>query len=128
NAICAYFTMFPLEFPLKLFRNYARQSEWVLDPFCGRGTTNFAARLLGMPSIGIDSSPVAAAIAKSKMVHVSVESVVATAGAHLKESSSRCELPIGEFWDWAYSEQTLIQVCRIREALLEDCSEHERVM
>lgn len=128
NAICAYFTMFPLEFPLKLFRNYARQSEWVLDPFCGRGTTNFAARLLGMPSIGIDSSPVAAAIAKSKMVHVSVESVVATAEALLKQSSSPCELPTGEFWDWAYSEQTLIQVCRIREALLEDCSEPERVM
>ncbi len=128
NAICAYFTMFPLEFPFKLFCSYAKQSEWVLDPFCGRGTTNYAARLLGMPSVGIDSSPVAAAIAKSKMVRVSTESVVAAAEALLDTSSKPRELPVGEFWEWAYSESTLVQMCRIREPLLKDCSDPSRVM
>jgi hypothetical protein len=128
NAICPYFTMFPLEFPFKLFRYYAKQSEWVLDPYCGRGTTNFAARLLGMPSVGIDSSPVAAAIAQSKMVHASVESVVATAETLLETSSKPRHLPVGEFWEWAYSESTLGQMCRIREALLENCSDPSRVM
>jgi hypothetical protein len=31
--------------------------------------TNFAARLLGMPSVGVDSSSVAAALAKAKLVY-----------------------------------------------------------
>lgn len=34
----------------------------MLDPFCGRGTTLYAARLAGLPSVGIDINPVAAAI------------------------------------------------------------------
>ena len=49
NAICPYFTMFPLTFPLAVRHRRARCGEWVLDPFCGRGTTNYAARLVGLP-------------------------------------------------------------------------------
>jgi len=56
--------MFPLDFPLGALAE-GRPGEWVLDPFCGRGTTLFAARKLGMPSVGIDSNAVAAAIAQA---------------------------------------------------------------
>ena len=38
NAVCPYFTMFPLEFPLRILAE-AQADHWVLDPFCGRGTT-----------------------------------------------------------------------------------------
>jgi hypothetical protein len=55
NAVCPYFTMYPLSFPLKILQRHAQPESWVLDPFCGRGTTNYAARLLGLPTIGIDS-------------------------------------------------------------------------
>lgn len=44
NAVCPYFTMFPLDFPYQHLLD-AQPGEWVLDPFCGRGTTNYAARL-----------------------------------------------------------------------------------
>ncbi|WP_338066098.1 DNA methyltransferase, partial [Hydrogenibacillus schlegelii] len=40
--------MFPLDFPLSHLKE-ARREDWVLDPFCGRGTTLYAARLLGLP-------------------------------------------------------------------------------
>ena len=66
NAICPYFTMFPLSFPLGILDRHARKGQRVLDPFCGRGTTNFAARFLDLPALGIDSSPVAAAIRPRK--------------------------------------------------------------
>jgi hypothetical protein len=128
NAVCAYFTMFPLEFPLKQLRKHSSGSEWVLDPFCGRGTTNFAARLLGMPSVGIDSSPVAVAIVQSKRVDVSANSVVQTAKAMLDVSSHPKDWPEGQFWNWAYSKSTLNQICRVREALLDDCSDPARVV
>ncbi len=67
NAVCPYYTMFPLDFPLRTLAGRARKGDWVADPFCGRGTTNFAARLLGLPSVGVDSSPVAVALTQAKL-------------------------------------------------------------
>ena len=66
NAVCPYFTMFPLSFPLWALK-HASPRAVVLDPFCGRGTSNYAARYLGLRSYGIDTSPVAVAIAKAKL-------------------------------------------------------------
>src|SRR5712691_10633239 len=71
NAVCPYYTMFPLEFPLGVLTRQSRPQQWVLDPFCGRGTTTFAARLLGLPSVGLDSNPLAAALAAAKLPSVS---------------------------------------------------------
>lgn len=64
NTIAPYYTMFRPEFPLSAL---STARGWVLDPFCGRGTTNFAARVLGLPPVGVDLSPVAVAIASAKM-------------------------------------------------------------
>lgn len=75
NAVCPYYTMFPLEFPLRALQRRGRQNQWVLDPFCGRGTTTFAARLLGLPSVGLDSNGLAAALAAAKLVDVSPRQV-----------------------------------------------------
>ena len=78
NAICPYWTMFPLSFPLAILAE-ANRGEWVLDPFCGRGTTLYAARKLGLPAVGIDSNEVASAIAAAKMVAAAPEAIVALA-------------------------------------------------
>src|SRR5687768_8325563 len=78
NTVCPYFTMFPLEFPLQ-FLGDAPSGKWVLDPFCGRGTTLFAARALGLNAVGIDANPVAAAIAAAKVARVNATSVEALA-------------------------------------------------
>src|SRR6266511_2204153 len=76
NRVCAYFTMFPLRFPHRILREYSSERERVLDPFCGRGTTNYAARLAGLDSVGIDASRVAVAIASSKVVKATPRSVM----------------------------------------------------
>ena len=93
NGVCPYYTMYPLDFPLRVLKRAGKVGEWVLDPFCGRGTTNFAARLLGMPSVGIDSSPVAAALAKAKLVHANPRSVVSEARAMLDAVRHPSEMP-----------------------------------
>src|SRR2546427_2587739 len=110
NAICAYFTMFPLAFPYHQLQG-AHPGDWVLDPFCGRGTTNMAARLLGLPSIGIDSSPVATAIAEAKLCAVESTAVADTCNAIL-EAASPTIVPTGTFWELCYDALTLMQICQ----------------
>jgi len=121
NTICPYFTMFPLEFPFNGLRK-AAPGDWVLDPFCGRGTTNFAARLRGLPSVGIDSSPVASAIAKAKFLDIGPRPVISLCKEILTETAPPHQIPTGEFWEMCFAEQTLIDMCKIREYLIEHCN------
>jgi hypothetical protein len=48
------------------------RSGLVVDPFCGRGTTNLAARVRGLPTVAVDSSPVATAATSAKLSRGSV--------------------------------------------------------
>lgn len=126
NAVCPYYTMFPLVFPLGALRRATSRQQWVLDPFCGRGTTNFAARALGLRSIGFDSSPVATALASAKLTHVSARQVMATANYILHQVPKAAHVPRGEFWRRAYDRQTLKVICRLREGLLSSCETDAR--
>lgn len=128
NAVCPYYTMYPLDFPLRVLGREGKPGEWVIDPFCGRGTTNFAARLLGMPSVGVDSSPVAAALAKAKLASATPARVVASARAILATAKEPSRVPTGAFWKLAYHQSTLVDLCRLREALLDDCGSFTRVL
>ena len=113
NAICPYFTMFPLDFPLAILKDKSRPGDIVLDPFCGRGTTNFAARLVGLRSLGVDSSPVATAITASKLVAASVDDILGEARAILRQRIAR-HIPSSEFWQWAFHPDALNALCRFR--------------
>lgn len=116
NAICPYYTMFPLDFPLQQLAAHPGATR-VLDPFCGRGTTLYAARLAGLPSVGIDINPVAAAIARAKLVQVT-SGAVARLANEILSSDVRVEAPDGEFWQWCYEGETLREVVTLRSALL----------
>lgn len=122
NGICPYYTMYPLDFPLRVLKRFGRRGDWVIDPFCGRGTTNFAARLLAMPSIGLDSSPVAAALARAKISSAEPSQIITRAIEIIEMEGHPEHVPTGEFWSLAYHEETLVQLCKLREALLTDCS------
>lgn len=126
NGVCPYFTMFPLDFPLNILKRRARAGNVVLDPFCGRGTTNFAARLVGLRSLGVDSSPVAAAITASKLVMATVEDILDEARGILTEREACC-IPASEFWQWAFHSTVLYSLCQLREALLGDCTTDARI-
>lgn len=126
NAICPYFTMFPLDFPLSILRTRAEPGCWVLDPFCGRGTTLYAARLCRVPAAGIDSNPVATAITQAKLVDVRPAAIVAELEAILARAPSPLSVPQGAFWALAFHHEVLEDLCRVREELLRDCSTPER--
>ena len=48
----------------------------VVDPFCGSGTTNCEARLVGMRTIGIDLNPLSVLIARAKTAVVELDPAV----------------------------------------------------
>ncbi len=116
NAICPYFTMFPLEYPNRVLRKYLKEEPVVLDPFCGRGTTLFSARKFGFSAWGIDSSPVAVAIAKAKLACCDIEEPLQLA-AKLILGIDPDELPDTPFFRSAYHQSTLRDICALREGL-----------
>jgi len=125
HVVCPYYTMFPIGFPQRQLRR-AGTGDWVLDPFCGRGTTLFAARAAGLPSVGVDSSPVAAAIAEAKLCWSTPDQVVAEGERILAETPEPENIPAGEFWKMCFHPDTLRALCVIREALVRDCRSDAR--
>ena len=117
NAICPYFTMFPLEYPLRVLKKHRASRPVVMDPFCGRGTTLFAARSLGLAARGIDSSPVAVAIARAKLCVVNAEAALALAKSFI-EGGGDVDVPETEFFRYAFAPRVLRAVCAIRQGLL----------
>lgn len=129
NAICPYFTMFPLEFPLNILHNQKESLDdktCVFDPFCGRGTTNFAARLSGYYTVGLDSNPVAVHVSNAKIANVEPSKIVSLAKRILRENKE-VQIPEGDFWELAYAPQTLKDICKIRASLLRNCKSDARV-
>jgi len=53
-----YYAMFPVEFARKVIRTYTDPGDFVLDPFCGRGTSVFCAGEAGRDGLGIEINPV----------------------------------------------------------------------
>lgn len=117
NAICPYFTMFPLEYPLRVLKKHKKDRPIVMDPFCGRGTTLFAARSLGLAARGVDASPVAVAIAKAKLCRVDSDAVLELAQNFI-ENIEPIEVPNSEFFRHAFNSLVLKKICSIREGLL----------
>lgn len=63
---------FVLSFPAHLVQNYIERfgidsTQTVLDPFCGTGTTLVECKKLGIPSVGIESNPMASLASKVKV-------------------------------------------------------------
>ncbi len=126
NTVCPYYTMFPLSFPLRHLAG-ADKDDWVLDPFCGRGTTLFASRLLGLGCMGIDSNPAAAAIAAAKLSNASAKTVINLINEILTENKKSDDIPSGEFWKLCFHPQTLSEICTLRERLLKKCVSAEEI-
>ncbi|WP_338591626.1 DNA methyltransferase [Shewanella khirikhana] len=117
NAVCPYFTMFPLEYPTKILNRFKSDSPVVIDPFCGRGTTLFAARKFGFDAWGVDSSLVAVAIARAKLASCESKHVIELAQELLSQADDT-PIPTSDFFTCAYDKETLLQICKIRNGLL----------
>lgn len=95
-------TGYPTQKPILLLERIIQLSsnagDWVLDPFCGSGTTLVAAQLLGRKAFGIDISDDAVKLTQSRLQHpVKSESQVLKKGrdSYQTVSSYALDLLIG---------------------------------
>lgn len=126
NAICPYYTMFPLEYPMGIINKHRKSSPVLLDPFCGRGTTLYAARRFNFPSYGLDTSAIATAIARAKLARASLDQVLKLAEELLQATPS--ELPSEEFFQHAFAPSTLTEICSLREGLRNRTSDKAAIL
>lgn len=125
NAICPYYSIFPLDFALKHLKK-VKKNTVVLDPFCGRGTTNYAARLMGCSSYGIDNNELAVTISKSKFTSPSKKKFTALIDEILS-INNHSDLPINEFFKYCYHDEVYRDLIKFREYLNQTCSTDEEI-
>jgi len=57
----------PIGIPLQCILRFSREGDWILDPFCGSGTTLLACSYLKRKGIAIEINPKIASIAKENL-------------------------------------------------------------
>ena len=121
HALCPYFAMFPETFVETWVERLTRPGDFVLDPFCGRGTTPFQALLMGRKAVASDINPVAYCVTRAKTNAPSISAVRRRLTSLEREFNAdawedgRRQLPT--FFRWAYTPSTLRQVVYLRSRL-----------
>jgi hypothetical protein len=76
HSMCSYMAMFPPRIPDRFIKKYSNVGEYVLDPFCGRGTTPLQACFLDRIGIGNDLNPIAYSITRAKIKIPTLEQIM----------------------------------------------------
>src|SRR4051794_14775274 len=120
HTMCSYHGMFPAKVAHQFIQQYSRPGEVVLDPFSGRGTTPLQARVEGRRAIANDLSPLAYVLSRAKAAPPTWEDVNALVDELEKafKGSSVRELDVSQDIRMLYHDNTLAQLCFIRERLL----------
>ncbi|MBI2859870.1 MAG: hypothetical protein HYX90_12450 [Chloroflexi bacterium] len=110
----------------KIRENCLNSESLIADPFLGTGTTSLAARMAGIPSLGIEAHPFVYWVAKVKLhvnydlasVRRSLDNVLRIAGSTYKG------FDISGLWPSlvykCFSEENLRKLAALRKALLSD--------
>jgi len=97
----------------------ASTGSYVLDPFAGCGTTNIVCLQKGIPSVGIELSPLMAWVASAKTMHWDADELANIVATLSLPSPRECRdrsyetSPFAEYLRKAYSEQILSQLWTI---------------
>lgn len=121
HALCPYFAMFPETFVETWVERLTQPRDYVLDPFCGRGTTPFQTLLMGRRAVANDINPVAYCVTRAK-TNAPARAAVRRRLTRLEHEfrpsvwEEQCkQLP--RFFRWAYSPATLRQIVYLRSRL-----------
>lgn len=109
---------FPLRVAYELLQKHSKTEDLVLDPFCGKGTSLLAARMLRHSAFGIDIAPEAVVCSSAKLANVTQTEILQYVSALPVDSPNKLTIPrsVRAFFHPA----TLYQLISIRDVLLQD--------
>jgi len=114
HYVVPYQACFAPQIPKFFIEEYSKKGDIVLDPFCGRGTTVFEANQLDRIGMGVDVSPLALQLAKSKLKKIKLTRVI----DRLNEIDfSKKELRDYENFKDIYHPDTYSQLMNLKEQL-----------
>lgn len=120
HTMCSYHGMFPAKVAHQFIQQYSKIGDVVLDPFSGRGTTPLQARVEGRNAIANDLSPLAYVLSRAKTdppTWDEANSLVDDLERAFKVAQQG-EPDVSPDIRMLYHENTLAQLCFIRERLL----------
>ena len=120
HTMCSYQGMFPAKVAHYFIQRFSKPGDLVLDPFSGRGTTALQARVEGRQAIGNDLSPLAYVLSRAKVDPPSWDAIQAfvTRLEKAYKKNSKLEIDVSEDIRMLYHDNTLRQICFIREKLI----------
>jgi hypothetical protein len=100
--------MFPVSFVRHAVESFCPPGGAVLDPFCGRGTVPYVARVTGRPSLGIDLNAVAYVFSAAKTDPEPRRERIVARIAEIAEAVEAADMiPANEFQALAWSPRVL---------------------
>jgi len=111
----------------KLLERYGARGGWLLDPYCGTGTSLVEASIFGMNAVGCDINPLVRLIASAKTTTLSLSRLDECMECLLSEiersrlserDSSAFRTPEVFNMDYWFSEKVVKQLSMIRERIL----------
>ena len=103
-----YYAMFPVLFARQMIEQYSQPGDTIIDPFCGRGTTNFVAKVLGRDSYGYEINPVGWIFSVTKTSPAKQLNRILDRVEEIGKLREKVDyIPENEFQYWAWSEEVL---------------------
>lgn len=109
---------FPFRVANELLKKYGKPNCTVMDMFCGKGTSLFAARSLGYKAYGLDIAPEAVICSHAKMLNVNKSEVIDYIKNLKIQKTSNPEIP--DRVKIFFHPETIKQILGFKARLLED--------
>lgn len=114
-----YYGKFPPTIPRKLLRDFRpKPGTWVLDNFSGCGTTLVEAKCEGIPSIGVDISPLATLASQVKTTYLPAHVIMDGASAVIKAARQKSK-PAGVSDEKWFVAATAADLTRLKRSILD---------
>ena len=99
----------------RLIADYGKDASFVLDPFCGSGTSLLEANLAGLDAFGLDLNPLACLISRAKTTLVDTDAIEEEMARYAYTKYGECVLPYVtniDYWFKPEVQNILAQIIR----------------
>ncbi|MBU4299071.1 transcriptional repressor LexA [Patescibacteria group bacterium] len=122
HGIHTYPAMFIPQVARRLLENFSQTGDTICDIFCGSGTALVESKLLGRNAYGIDLNPLAIFLAKAKTTPINPSKLTNKYFKLIAEiekiKDQEIEKPIFNNIDFWFKEKVIIQLAKIKKAIL----------